>query len=404
MINLLAAAALGLGGLAGAVEVTPLYNVQVLGGQYFFRGERASLTGNAAASVTPGLKFNERWALLPSLSSSYQGTKQVVDLVGAGSLFQEQMDHRLAVKGVYQPSEDSLWRLKPSAGLRYQLLKETKDEDWTKGLFDYQKLGVGMEAEYVYRDPFTVRAGLDYYQVRFPNYRSLESEAASMGLARELAGDHVLDNGNVAATVAMDAPVWGDRVVVDGSLYLNYARFGEQRVVAATGDLIEPTREDLTTALSAGVKLPLEHRSDLRTVSSLSAGMTFNSSNQNSYDAQRTHFTPQYYNYNEFRVSPGFRLLVGHPRAPVSLGVAGHLWLRSYPHRVIQDSNGNYQTTALRSANWMSSVSLAYPMAPHFSLMFNVQHGRASSNQRFEQYYRYNYSVTNYLFGFTFEY
>ena len=52
----------------------------------------------------------------------------------------------------------------------------------------------------------------------------------------------------------------------------------------------------------------------------------------------------------------------------------------------------------------MMSSSLNYPMAPHFSLVFNFQYGIASSNQQFEQYYKYNYTVTNYLFGFSYDF
>jgi hypothetical protein len=43
-------------------------------------------------------------------------------------------------------------------------------------------------------------------------------------------------------------------------------------------------------------------------------------------------------------------------------------------------------------------------MAPHFGLLFNVQYGRATSNQSFQQYYTYNYTATNYLFGFSYDY
>ena len=71
---------------AAALEVSPIYGLQVLGGQYFFAGDKGALSGNISGVVAPAMKFNERWSLLPSLNSSYQGTKQVVDLVGAGTL------------------------------------------------------------------------------------------------------------------------------------------------------------------------------------------------------------------------------------------------------------------------------------------------------------------------------
>ena len=158
--------------------MSPIYGLQVLGGQYFFAGDKGALSGNISGVVAPAMKFNERWSLLPSLNSSYQGTKQVVDLVGAGTLVQEQMEHRAALKAVYSP-EGSRWRFKPSASFKAQLLKETRGETWGKGLFDYRKWNAGFETEFMYHDPFSVRLGLDYYETSFHNYTSLESQAAT---------------------------------------------------------------------------------------------------------------------------------------------------------------------------------------------------------------------------------
>lgn len=386
---------------AWSVEVSPIYGLQIMGGQYFFGGERGSLSGNASAVVAPAVKLDDRWAILPSVNSSYQGTKQVVDLVGAGTLFQEQMDHRVSVRAVYTP-EESLWRLKPSAYFKYQLLKETKDESWTSGLFDYRKMGLGFEAEYEYHEPFALRMTADYYKVSYPNYNSLESQAAA-GLSRELAGGRVLDNDNAAFSISLDGPV-GRRLIAEGTIYANYARFGEQHVVDPAGSLTAPTRGDITTSVSAGVKMPTELNSDLRLLPALNVGYTYNTSNQNSYDAQRTQWIPFYYNYGEWRLSPSLKALFGPVKSPIVASLGYTYWKRVYPHRLNQDANGSYQTDNIRTNNWMISTSLNYPMAPHFSLLFNLQHGKSSSNQGYQQFYTYNYTATNYLFGFSYDY
>ena len=54
--------------------------------------------------------------------------------------------------------------------------------------------------------------------------------------------------------------------------------------------------------------------------------------------------------------------------------------------------------------NFMVNSSLTYPMAPRFSLVLNVQHGRGTSNQTFEQFYKYNYTTTSYLIGFNYDF
>ena len=102
---------------SSAAEWTPVFNASLSGGQYFFLKQRASLGGNAALNVAGMAKLSERWSMMPMYSGSYRGTKGVDDSVGAGTLFQQQMDHALSVTGIRR-IEASTWRLKPSAGYK----------------------------------------------------------------------------------------------------------------------------------------------------------------------------------------------------------------------------------------------------------------------------------------------
>ncbi|MBI5623891.1 MAG: hypothetical protein HY924_08945 [Elusimicrobia bacterium] len=391
-----------------AVEVSPLFNFQVMGGQYFFKDERGGLTGNAQALLAPALRFDERWALLPSLSSSYQGTKQVVDLVGSGSVFQEQMDHRTGLKLVMTPGgPDGRWRLKPSVSAKWELLKETKDEEWTEGLFDYYKLSGGVEAEYLYGDPYSLRFGFDYFQTWFPNYSSLESQAAMTvnGLSRsaELVGDFVLDTRNYSIFASMDGPI-SDRVILEGSAACVYQDFYNQPVIDDAGQLTAKLREDIYTSVGLGVRLPARLDRRLRLLGSLDVGLAYNSSDQNSFDAQRVKFMGFYYNYSEVKAGPALRFYIGDEEKPVLLSVSGLWTMRHYPHRSQQDDKGTYGTDPVETHSYTASTSLSYPMTEQFSLLFNFQYGESLSNQKYEEYYSYNYTVKNYLFGFKYEY
>jgi len=394
------------GGRAHAVEIDPLYSIQVLGGQYFFSGDRGALSGNVAGLIAPAMKINESWALLPSLSSSYRGTKQVVDLVGSGSIVQEEMKHRVGVKAIYADPL-SKWRIKPMVSFSYELLKETKDETWSSGLFDYYKWNAGIELEYVYYEPFSIRYGLDFYEARYPNYTSLESQAAlnfeGQDLARELVGDRILDTRNIMASFYVDGPLT-DRFIISGGITSLYQMFYRQPLVDLNGELTSVKRHDLTTYVRAGIKMPKELNTDLRILLSLDTFVGYNNSNQHSYDAQRTKFIKFFYNYGEVKAVPSFKLYVGPIRKPVILNISGTWYFRRYPYRVTQDSNGVYQQDQLKTHNWMFTTSLTYPMAPKFSLLFNFQYGKSSSNQRFEQFYSYNYTVANYLMGFRYAY
>jgi hypothetical protein len=406
MRGLLAALALLAAAPADALEVEPLVSVRLLGGQYSFHGERASLGGNAAALFAPAVLMNGRWTLLPSLSSEYQGTKQAVDLVGAGALVQQRMEHRGALRAVYAP-EGSRWLWKPSLAYGAEFLKETADERWGRGLFDSNRFTAGLEAEYVYREPYSFRAAVDYGFTHFPNYGSLESAAAldfqGQPLARELVGDRVLDGHTNMLTLGLSAPV-GQRMSTDWTLVLRRRSFPNQRLVDASGGLKEDGREDLSTSLSASLRLPVELDPRTRLSASLSAGFAQTRSNQGSYDARNLRFIPGFYDFLEFSVGPGVALSLGDEREPVTVSLAGGWSLRRYPGRPAQDTLGTYGSEMLRQSQWTWSLAASYPMAPRLRMVFSLRAARASSNQGFERFYSYDYGTTDCLMGFSYDY
>jgi hypothetical protein len=386
------------------MTVEPVYSLSLLGGQYFFGGERGHLAGNFSAPAAPGMKFNDEWEFFPSVSGSYQGTKQVIDLVGAGTVFQEQMDYRVGLKPVYSPGGGP-WRVKPSYGFRTQLLKETKEETWTGGLFDYRRHDFGLEGEFVYQDPFSVRASFDYAMTNFPNYSSLESKAAfdfqGQSLARELVGDKVLDSDALLFGLAASAP-WRAAVFEFGYTFLSQD-FPNQHVVDLTGGLTSPLRSDSAHLFSAGVKAPIPLSFPGKMIGSFGLAYTLSSSNQNNYDALRTQFQEGYYDFSEFRLSPGARYMAGNPDRPVTFGLGFDVWLRDYPNRRVQDSAGTYQADTLSQTNWMVSASVSRPIAPRMRLLFDFSYGAASSNMGYESLYKYSYTAMNYLFGVSYD-
>lgn len=386
-------------------EVTPYVAAQFLMGQYFFGGEEGNLSGNASFLASSVIKHEglKRWSFVPLLSVRYQGTKQVTDLVGGGTLFQELSESRLAVRAVYQPS--TRWKIKPEVGYKWQFLKETRDEEWGKGLFDHERPNASVEAEYIYRDPFSVRAGYDYYQIRFPNYVSLESQAQAQPgekLARELAGARVIDSTNHAlyAGGSVEVP-W--RSFLEGTYTATFRSFPEQHVVTETGDLAGSTRRDTAQSLSLAWRVPRE-AGGWRTVAGLSAQFLRNDSNQNSYDAQRTKFLDGYYDSKAARgsIEVGVSKKLGERRTAQAKASAGLGQVR-YPGRIVQDASGLYRSGAVSQTERVLSAAFSYPIAPHFLWSLQAGYGRQTSNQDFEKLYRYNFTTTNYLMGFSYE-
>lgn len=382
------------------------YGLELVGGQYLFAGERGNFSGNVSGYVAGTFSAGERWTFLPSLSSRYQGTKQVLDLVGAGSLFQQQMDHRLAVKAVRR-EPGSKWALKGLAAYKAQFLKETRDEEWLKGLFDYRMLDVGAEIEYVYAEPHSVRFSVDHVRTDFPNYTSLESQITldfqGRPLARELAGDSVLDTRAYLFTAQASFPLRGGWSG-ENSLSFSWQAYPQQRVVEGSGLLSADDRRDFLTRWRVGARGAYAPRIGLRLEPGLSFGIDNTASNQNSYDALRTEYLPGYYNFVEYRLSPSLTARLGDSRLPAVAALSGSAAFRRHAHRKTQNASGTYREERLRQASWLVSASFSYPVSPFLSLVMNIQHGRTTSNQDFEQFYSYNYTATNYLAGLRLEY
>ncbi len=387
---------------ADAVEVTPIAGIQALGGAHFFKGERSSLSGNADAVFAPALRLNETWSLLPSIRSTYEGTRRVTDVLGTATPVQARMDHKVAFRAVWA-DPTSRWRLKPGLSYKLSFLKETADESWGGGLFDERLWTIGAEAELLTREPHSVRASLDWFDASYPNYTSLESQAAlqfqGQPLARELVGDRVLDRSGVRFGLAADMPV-GERLRVDAGFSTVWSRYGRQRVVNDAGQFDSDKRADFLTSASLAARMPHEWNADLRALGSLTLGAVVLASNQNGYDASRGKFLPRFYDYRELSVVPAVKLLVGAPRSPVIVDLSLGWRRRAYANRPVQDASGAYGGGPLATTEWTFAGTLTYPIVRRFSLVFTLERASASSNQRFERFYRYAYEATSALAGF----
>ena len=387
---------------AAAVEWTPIAGIQALGGVHMFKGDRGSISGNADAVFAPAIRLDERWSLLPSLRSTYEGTRRVADVLGTATPVQERMEHKVAFRAVWaDPS--SRWRLKPGISYKLSFLNETADETWGKGLFDERLWTIGGEAELLTVEPHSVRASIDWFDASYPNYTSLESQAAlrfpGLPLARELVGDQILDRNGVRLGVAFDMPV-GERLRLDAGLSTVWSRYGRQKVVNDAGQFDADSRADFLTSLSASVRMPHEWNADLRALGSLTFGAGVLASNQNGYDASRGKFLAKFYDYRELSVTPAVRLLVGPERRTVTADLSVGWRRRMYLNRQAQSRAGDYTGGTLSTTEWTVASTLMYPIVSRFSLVFTLERASASSNQRFERFYRYAYEATSMLAGF----
>jgi len=397
---------------ASAVEWTPVLSASLAGGQYFFQGQRANLGGNAALTAAALGKFSDRWTLMPVYSGSYRGTKGVDDGVAAGTLFQQQMDHALSVTGI-RKLDDSTWRVKPSAGYKRQFLKETRNEDWGDGLFDYEKISAGVELENMYKEPFSWRVGLDTFRVRFPNYESLESRSGvdpfGSPLGRELASKRTLDTYNWQASVSGSRP-WPfeePKYVLTGSYSLLYKDYLDQNLVKENGQFENAGRQDFVQALGGSVVRPIPMSvfgTDGRLDLSMGLNFAYNRSDQNSFDAAFARFLSDSYSYWTVGAGPGAALSWGEKKAP-SWASASFRWSRqSYLGRLVQDTVGVYSSAKQVHDRYNLSIAYGYPIAPKLTMTFRTNVLWVASNHKYQKNYAYTYRALNYLLGVAYEF
>ena len=391
--------------LYAEVKITPVANISILGGQYFLEGDKDSFAGNADIFFAPVINFSEDTALLPIYQGIYSNTKDVRELVGGGTLTREVLDNSLTLKFTRKFSDTFKGKVK--AGYKLEYLAETKDEKLGDGLFDYNRLVGGIEAEQVFggrtsvRGRTDVRVGYDFYTMSYPNYSSLVSQSAvvidtaTFTEISENAGEDVLDYSTHELFVeALHS--FNETTIGKISYDISYKNFKDQTLVKSDGSFSSKKRNDLVHLLTLGVAKNLP-----KITAALYNSVQYYNSNQNSYDANRTRYNSNYYDFIQDNVTPSLTFnLKNNSRLNLWWDIA----YRKYSRRPSQDEEGNYKTSEISQVTNTTGLSLIIPVYKSVSVKTAANYRDASSNNRYEANYRYNYNTSNYFVGMNWEY
>lgn len=385
----------------GAPEFIPVVNGHFTTGQWYFEGEQSSLAGNMGLTVVPAMRFSNRFSLVPTIESSYRGTRSAEELAGGNNLFQDTWENGISLKAVHGLTRR--WKIRERIGYRMKWFRETTDETWNNGLYDYRVANIGAEAEHRWSKRLSVAAGYDFSMLEFPNYVSLESTQPG-DLAREFSGDDVLDARIHLFSLRAETPMfWG--IGNNVQIFHSPRRYASQHVVELTGLLSATEREDTYTGFSLGLERPFDLRNDLRLIGQIQYGYTSLDSNQNHYDARLTTFIPDFYNYDQHLVGGLVTLGIGkNANGPMTIDTGYTYSRRDYSSRVTQSLNGDYSSEKLYVEETAFSLGFGYPITKNIRARASSTFGRSRSNNDYELVYRYNYTNSNYQFGFTYEY
>lgn len=384
--------------LLSEVNITPVANVSLLGGQYFLEGEKDSFAGNADIFFSPVINFTGDTALLPIYQGLYSGTKDVRELVGGGTMTREVLDNSLTLKLTHKFSDTFKGKIK--AGYKIEYLQETKDEDLGDGLFDYNRVMAGIETEKKYEN-LNLRAGYDFYTMSYPNYSSLVSQSAGIIDAQTFteisnnAGEDVLDYSTHELFVET-LHSFNETTTGKISYDIAYKNFKDQTIVKSDGSFSSDKRNDLVHLLTFGVAKNLP-----KIAVALYNSVQYYGSNQNSYDANRTIYNANYYDFIQDNVTPSITVML---KKDIKLSLWWDIAYRKYIERPVQDEDGNYKTSEITQTTNTTGITLIIPVYKSLSVKTAGSYRDSSSNNRYEANYRYNYNTSNYFTGLNWEY
>ena len=378
-------------------------DVDLMLGQYFFNGAAGSLNGYASADAQLLRSLSSDWGFYLDGRASYTGFKQVDELAGGGTLFQQSMDASLGAKWIKRWDEG--WSLKPSVGLDAQLFRETKDESWGKGLYDYYRPEAGVVWEHKTRlsdeIPWTWQLSYDLYYTRYPHFQSLTTQFGTEQTAPN-PGSHILDtvSNQFGYRNEYDLP---DFISAWIFYSISFVSFTDQKVVQAQGQFLSTNRSDTNQSLNVGASKRFNDWQILgriRPVAALGFTITDQISNQNDFDAdpKRLKFIGAFYDYWEARVSPSLTTTFLATKTIVRLGA--DFASRSYTGRLAQNTDGSYKGEKLQQLSESVALDASYPVwRDDLLLKARVAWSNTSANTAFEQTYQYNYHDYNYFAG-----
>jgi len=387
------------------VEVIPILNLRLAGGQYFFNNEPSAFGGNAYLLFSPMIRFGENTNILFSYYSSYHGTKDVVELVGGGTLYQQSLENTVSMKFIQAITPTIKIKLRGSYGM--ELLQQTKDESWGKGLFDYNKLSLSMEAE---KEFFTLgplekfNFYTSYFKINFPNYQSLAEEMKKRyGLEFvSNVGENVLDFNGLELAVNNKLQFSADFLLQFNLGWMNKS-FVDQRIITESGEYINDLRRDENMYVSLLSKYSRTFSNGVAMILNNALSVSQLMSNQNHYyiEGALVKFLRNYYSYTDFVIVP---IDIGFKFTRVSFNVEYNLKYRRYMSRPVQDEKGDFGVEKIYTVGHIVRSSVSFILYKRIKLFANVNFCSNVSNMKYERVYKYNYTTFNYLAGLSFEY
>ncbi|MCX7911196.1 MAG: hypothetical protein N2505_06440 [Endomicrobia bacterium] len=387
-------------------KVTPIINISLLGGQNIFEKETSGFSGYLDSNISVPISFGNFSTLLPMLNLKYVGFKEVQELLGGGTLYQETFDTMLLLKliqhiygGVY---------IKPKIVLKSEAIKETKDETWLNGLYNYNRGTFGIELSKDFAKKNYLTTGINFSKITFPNYTSLAYETKdTFGIEITTnVGKNPLDYTSTHIYIEDELNL-NENTKLKFAINLNNKNFLEQKIVVDGPQYSDEKRKDQTFYITLGINYVSKHFK--ASVAYIGAEFTFvsNDSNQNHFfvDPNYPAFIKDYYDYRGSIIKIPINYIFTLKGKTAIIGATVVTETKNYINRPIQDKNtGEFLEEKVRIVQNSTTIFFEYKLNANFSLKLLTNSYSSFSTMEFEKLYKYNYEGMYYLLGINYRY
>lgn len=381
-------------------KIILIINLDALGTYSKIQGHKAIGGALIDCSVSPVIKLNNRNYIIPLYNINYIRELQIISEEEGDWLAMETLSHNVYL--TYKKLLTKKLTAKVSGLGTWAYYKETRDEDWSEGLYDYIDKGGMLDFEYTLSEPKAkiyreLGFETEYYRRKYPNFKSLISLATPT--APE---EHEKDYDGIKFTLAfLEQNPDGLSFEVEYQPLLKY--FIDKLAVDSDGVLISGRkREDNQHTANVNFSYPFSKRLTF----GLDYQMIFNRSNQNFYDSRDTIilsddiFTSHYYSYKSFGVKPKITYDIPLTKEKNLTTYLNYSYLdRIYSDRKAQGSNGAYTDSREEDQYHTIGVGFSYPLTNKIKALCLFNYTKAKSNMKYEEYYRYNYDLMSIACG-----
>lgn len=405
-ILLIAACLLGSVAAAETQEkkVIPIGNITVLGSYSKVCGGN-NLSGlYTSANFAPVVKLSASDYLIPLYNGLYKRQRQIINEEEGGRLYTTIMSHNLSFMHKHIYPALLTQRVSGFVSLNYN--KETSDESFGDGLYDWRDYGASLDYQYklikTETDTGILLFGGKYYFRKYPNFKSL------IALATQTAPEEDEKDQNCWGATTRYTHKFADKLMLSLSYDFLFKDFTDKHTIDSDGILEDKKRQDTVHFF----KLNGGYRLGKRFILGLDGEIELNNSNQDYYDTMNTPlppgddiFVPHYFNYNRYAIRPSLTYLLPlKENKNIVFKISYAYTLRDYTNRNVKDAQGIYKSDIQEDRIHAGFLSINLPLTRKLSFLINADYIHNISNMEYERYYRYDYDLYHILLGFAYKF